>query len=283
VRIGNMNNYSLESILADCQSSDIDRQVSAIWAIRNLKLYEAVSELILLFNSEDDDIRRLAVSAFTDELRNADGTQVGPALIPLIQDPDDLVRGDAIDALASLEYSSALEPVVQALRIDSDWVVRASAAEAIPYLADINNPIALDALEAALSSDPYNSVRSYAASSIGLIAMPSDEWIKKLTRYYETEVSDDTKVGILGARYRLGDNEQLGDMLVDLVKTSDEQLFRIILNVLRDLLRDANIPRKLIEDAPQLCEAIVKFSSTFPVEENHASEVVGLLSDLSKG
>jgi HEAT repeat protein len=277
-----MNNYSLESILADFRSNDTDRQISAIWATRNSKLYEAVSSLISLFNSEDEDVRRLAVSTFTDELKDADPSMVGPALVLMVNDPDDLVRGDAIDALANFEYAPALEPVINALRLDLDWVVRATAAEAIPFLGGINNPIALEALEAALRSDPCNSVRSYAACSIGLMAIPNDEWIKKLIRYYETEESDDIKAEIIGARYRLGDDAELGNMLVDLFEISDEQLFRIILNMLKDLLRDPNIPKKLIEDAPQLCEAIVKSSSTFPIEENHASEVVALLSNLVK-
>jgi HEAT repeat protein len=272
-----VSNHSLDSILADCNSGDIDRQVAAIWEIRNSKLHEAVPCLISLFSSQNDNVRMLAVGAFADELRGADPDIVGPALIQMLNDSEDLVRGDTIDALANLEYLPALDNVIYALRLDLDWVVRATAAEAIPYLAEIDDVIALEALESALRHDPYKSVRSYAANSIGLLANPSSEWVEKLAHYYETEDSDDTKAEILGARYRLGDSAKLDDMLIELLEESDEQLFRIILNILHDLLGDNNIPEKLIQDAPKICKNILERVPLFPIEENHAKEVVDLL------
>jgi HEAT repeat protein len=272
-----MSTHSLESILADCQSNDVDKQVAAIWAVRNSKLYEAVPSLIPMFSSQDEDIRMLAVGAFADDLTKADPNQVGPALIPMLQDAEDLVRSDAIDALANLEYAPALEAVIYVLRFDPDWVVRATAAEAIPYLAEIDDNLALEALESALKSDPYDSVRSYAANSIGLVAMPSPDWIKKLTHYFETEESDDTKVDILGARYRLEDSSNLGDMLIGLLEDSDEQLFRVILTVLEDLLGDTNIPEKLIKDAPRLCKKILEKAPSFPIEDSHVKQVIKML------
>jgi HEAT repeat protein len=274
-----MSMHSLKSIIADCQSNAVDKQVAAIWAIRESKLYEAVPSLISLFSSEDSDIRILAVGAFVDELRGADSENVGPALIPMINDPEDLVRGDAIDALANLEYAPALESVIHALRLDPDWIVRATAAEAIPYLADLDDVPALEALESALKSDPYKSVRSYAVNSIGLVAMPSPDWVEKLTHYYEMEESDDTKAEILGARYRLGDDANLGDIFVRLFEDSDEQLFRIILTVLEDLLEDSDIPEKLIKDTPRLRKKILEKSPFFPIEESHVKEVVRKLKN----
>jgi uncharacterized protein (UPF0147 family) len=138
----------------------------------------------------------------------------------------------------------------------------------------------LTALESALKSDLYKSVRSYAANSIGLVAMPSPDWIEKLTHYYEMEESDDTKAEILGARYRLDDNANLGDMLMGLLEGSDEQLFRIILTVLEDLLEDNDIPEKLIRDAPRLCEKIIEKSPSFPIESSHVKKVIEMLKKL---
>jgi HEAT repeat protein len=278
-----MNTLSLKSITDDCHSIDVDKQVAAIWAIRNSKLYDAAPSLIHLFGSEDEDIRILAVGAFADDLTDADPDQVGPALIPMLQDTEDLVRSDAIDALANLEYAPALEPVVHVLRLDSDWVVRATAAEAIPYLAEIDDDFALEALEAALRSDPDDSVRSYAANSIGLVATSSPGWVKKLTYYYGVEESDDTKADILGARYRLEDNADLGDILIDLLDDSDEQLFRVILNVLKDLLGDTDVPKKLIEDAPRLREKILEKAPSFSLEESHVKEVIEMMRKRADG
>jgi hypothetical protein len=274
-----MSTPSLESITDDCQSNSLDRQIDAIWAIRDSKLYDAIPSLIPLFDSEDSDIRSLAVCAFVDELKDADAEQVGPALIPRIQDSEALIRGDAIDALANLQYIPALESIIHALRSDPDWVVRATAAEAIPYLADLDDALALEALEAALGNDSYDSVRSYAANSIGLIATSSRDWVKKLTHYYEMEESDDTKVDILGARYRLYDTANLGDMLIGLLEESDEHLFRVILTVVKDLLGDTNIPEKLIQDAPRIHEKILEKAPSFPIEESHVKQINKMLGN----
>jgi HEAT repeat protein len=278
-----MSTLSLKSITDDCHSIDVDKQVAAIWAIRNSKLYDAAPSLIHLFSSEDEDIRILAVGAFADDLTDADPDQVGPALIPMLKDTEDLVRSDAIDALANLEYAPALEPVIHVLRLDSDWVVRATAAEAIPYLTEIDDDFALEALESALRSDPDDSVRSYAANSIGLVATSSPDWVKKLTYYYGVEESDDTKADILGARYRLEDNADLGDILIDLLDDSDEQLFRVILNVLKDLLGDTDVPKKLIEDAPKLREKILEKAPSFPIEESDVKEVIEMMRKRADG
>jgi HEAT repeat protein len=274
-----MNTPSLESILSDCESGDVDKQVAAISAISDSKLYEAIPSLLPLLKSEDEDIRLLTVQAFR-ELVNADPDQVGPALIPMLQDSEDLIRGDAIDALSNLEYAPALESVIHVLHLDPDWVVRATAAEAIPYLADTDDVSALEALESALRSDSYDSVRSYAANSIGLIAMPSSDWVGKLTHYYEGEKSDDTKADILGARYRLEDSANLGDMLIELLEDSDEQLFGVILTVLEDLLGDTDIPKKLIQDAPRLHKKILEKSPSYPIEESHVKKVIGSLENI---
>jgi HEAT repeat protein len=278
-----MNIPTIESITNDCQSSDIDKQVAAIWAIRDSKILEAAYNLIPLFSSEDSDIRILAVGAFADELRGADSEKIGPALIPMLQDPENLIRGDAIDALANLQYAPALEYVIYSLRSDTDWVVRATAAQAIPYLAEIDDALALEALESALKSDPYDSVRSYAANSIGLIATPSPDWIKKLTYYFDVEESDDTKADILGARYRLEDSANLGDLLIGLLEDSDEQLFRVILTVLEDLLEDTNIPEQLIKDAPRLHEKILEKAPSFPIEKSHVKEVIEMMRKRADG
>jgi HEAT repeat protein len=262
---------SLDSILSDCQSKDFEKQVAAIWSIRDSKLYEAMPSLIPLLKSEDEDIRIFTVEAL-GKIGNTNPETAGSALIPMLQDPEDLIRGEAIDALANLQYAPALEPVLYALRLDTDWVVRATAAEAIPYLAEIDDASALEALESALKSDPYKPVRSYAANSIGLIAMPSPDWIEKLTHYYEAEESDDTRAEILGARYRL-------DMLIKLLEESDEQLFGIILTVLEDVLGDTNVPEKLIVDAPRLYKKILEKAPLFPIEDSNVKKVIKILKD----
>jgi HEAT repeat protein len=267
---------SLDFILSDCQSEDFEKKVAAIWAIRDSKLHEAIPSLIPLLNSEDENIRIFTVEAL-GKIGNTNPEVAGSALIPMLQDPEDLIRGDAIDALANLQYAPALEPIIHALRLDPDWVVRATAAEAIPSLAEIDDASALEALESALKSDPYKPVRSYAANSIGLIAMPSPDWVKKLTHYYETEESDDTKAEILGARYRLEDSANLGDLLIGLLEDTDEQLYGVILIVLKDVLEDTDIPRKLIEDAPRLSEKILEKLPYFPIEKNNANNIIEML------
>jgi hypothetical protein len=69
-------------------------------------------------------------------------------------------------------------------------------------------------------------------------------------------------------------------MLIGLMEESDEQLFRIILTVLEDLLGDTDIPEKLIKDAPRLHEKILKKAPYFPLEESHVKKVIGALKNI---
>jgi tetratricopeptide (TPR) repeat protein len=265
---------SLESILSDCQSNDKDKQMAAIQEIRNSELHAAIPALVSLLDSKDKEIRRASVIVL-GEFDGADPQLIGPALIPMIQDSDDYIQEDAISALEQLKYSPALNSVIYALGLTlNSESVRAAAAAAISHLAENNDASALESLEKALKSDSFYRVRFWAANSIGLLAKPSQTWIKKLTYYYDLEESSDVKIGILSARYRLEDSANLLDKLIELLKEADEDLFRSVLHAFSDMIGDVDVPIKLLEDAPRFSEIISEQIPIFPSEKNHAKGVI---------
>ncbi len=115
--------------------------------------------LVPLLHDPDTGVRLRAARS----LGKSGDAQAVPALIHALGHHDDLVAGEASDALARLG-EPALEPLINALR-DKDPGIRWHAAKA---LADIADPRAAQALIAALDDQDFG-VRWFAAN--GLAAM----------------------------------------------------------------------------------------------------------------
>ncbi|KAF3888021.1 MULTISPECIES: HEAT repeat domain-containing protein [Nostocales] len=266
-----MSHSNIESLLEDCLSGDPSRQTPAILKLQDLKAYEAVPILVELLSSYESNIRGLAVQTL-GWLGDEEIQTVGPALMKMLADSEELVRSEAVDALATLDYKQAIEAIKSLLRSDSNWIVRASAAEALGDLAEVGDSEVLAELELALN-DPIEPVRAYSACAIGLLG--TQEILPKLDVYFLSEESLDTKAEILAARYRLGVRNDLTELL-KLLEGADDHLVCVILNILGDLVQ-RKVPVTLADDALQIRQILTGIAQSFPIHQGHAEKVIARL------
>lgn len=271
-----MNETTVKCLLEDCRSNEPGKQALAIMKLQDLEAFEAVPTLIELLDSPEANVRERSVEAL-GWLGNKDKEVVGSALITMLDDSDDMIRNEVVEALARLEYTPALEKVKYLLRHDSDWVVRASAAEALSDLAEVGNSEVVAELELALD-DPVEPVRSYAACSIGLLGAPTPELLNTLQMYLSSEEYLATKAEILAARYRLGVREDLLKLL-QLLNNDDQHLTGILLTILEDLT-ERKVPETMIEDLPSVQNALIQVPRSFPIFSNHVEKIIVQLESI---
>jgi HEAT repeat protein len=213
----------LEKILAACASSDVTEQRMGLAALRGRGTAEHLPIALSLLNADDPGVRSATASA-----SGALAAAVGYRLLPLLQDPDAMVRADAIDAIAAVHFqiaSGAIERLLQ----DEDASVRASAAEA---LGSLESREARASLEGALE-DEDDAVRGFAASSLGRLHEP--DAIRVLDAMLDRELSPAVRAELYAAEYRLGRKDQLGPLL-DTIAASDVRTTSVAMNALLDLL-----------------------------------------------
>ncbi|MTJ53645.1 HEAT repeat domain-containing protein, partial [Anabaena sp. UHCC 0253] len=139
-------------------------------------------------------------------------------------------------------------------------------------LGDLGQEEAITAIFAALV-DPDESVRAYAANSIGLLGTPT--LLPKLAAHIKSESSLRVKAELLGARYRLGAKEDI-HLFLDLLDNADEDMATTLLNILADLI-DRKQPLYLSESSFSISEVLTKLSDIFPML---SPQVKGLIFQL---
>ncbi|MEG4318903.1 MULTISPECIES: HEAT repeat domain-containing protein [unclassified Microcoleus] len=262
-----MNKQTIEILLDNCDSDNKSRQAEAIIDLVDARVYEAVPKILKLLNSTEVALRSNAVYAL-GYLGIEEAETVGLALMPLLKDPEELVRYETVEALGELGYTPAVAPIEYILRNDPSALVRASAAETLGYL---ENPEAIEILELSLL-DPNQdrAVRGYAANSIGLLG--TSQLLPKLEEYLKMELPLPVKAELLAARYWLGAKEDLS-LLLSLLENADELLATIILNILTDLKSREPAPN-LVKDAPDLGKVLSAIALRFPLMRNQAQEIM---------
>ena len=119
---------------ADKTLSDEQKLVASLTlgALLRLKQPSSLQAIAAQLRSTDADIRWQAANALA---RIRDGIQVAvPALLPLLDDKEPLVRGHAARALGVAKEASAVEPILKLLA-DSDERVVANAINALGQVA----------------------------------------------------------------------------------------------------------------------------------------------------
>lgn len=262
-----MNKQTVEILLDNCDSDNLSRQAEAIIDLVDARVYEAVPKIIKFLNSTEVAIRSNAVYAL-GYLGSQEVETVGLALMPLLNDPEELVRSETVEALGELDYTPAVAPIEYILRHDPSALVRASAAETLGYLEEAS---AIETLELSLL-DPNEdeAVRGYAANSIGLLGTP--QLLPKLEKYLKLELPLSVKAELLGARYWLGAKEDI-EKLVDLLDKADEDLAMIILNILTDLTEREEQPT-LGKDSPNLERVLRSIALSFPLMQHQAEAIL---------
>ncbi len=252
----NADSELVKRLLDTCRSGTTEEICSALMDLVDLAdladagATSSISQLIPLLTHDEAVVRANAANALGMLGANSERPQlVGAALLNVVHDSDPLVRSDVLEALARLRYLPAVGPAAAILRSDADAMVRAEAAET---LGDIGDGRAADALWHVLQHDKDEAVRGYCAGAPGLVGGP--EYLPLLTERSVTEPSIRVKVEILSARYRLGDDGVLPELLGAL-STADEDLATVLLNILDDIsLRQK--PVQLDADAAHFARAL---------------------------
>ena len=266
-----MNMSTVEVLLADVRSNDPAKQVNALIELIKLHADSVILELVPLLSSADASVRAEAARAL-GYMGSAHHEQIGPALLQAINDPEELVRGEIVEALGELAYVPAVEPLKVLLHTDPGWLVRASAAEALGNFAD---QTLLADLEQALR-DQEEPVAAYAASSLGLIATPN--YLPTLEALIAREKTPAIKRKLVEASYRLGGKESL-QQLLDFLQTGDEDSASHLLTSI-EFLTEQKPPASLRADAPRLREALNALAQRFPLWQAHVAEILEKLAKL---
>lgn len=233
----------VRALIEQCQRGDRLARIRAMTVLQEMDAREAVPAILPLLASDHEGVRNAATDALGALGRDCTD-QVGPALEVALDDSEDLVRSGAAAALGRLRYTPARSSLEHALLRDDDWVVRASAAEALGDLGDIQ---ALDALALALT-DEVEPVRGYAALSIGLLG--SEAQLPLIRSRLSVEEDAGTRGELLAAALRLGDEAAFEQLLV-LVSDVDEDAAITLHNAIEDLL-SRRTPELVAVRAPEL-------------------------------
>jgi twitching motility protein PilT len=174
------NDQVLSLVVAALNFKKIDVRTRAAEVLTNLALagnVDLARTILWLLRSKDTNVRRMAVDIskkvgdptgelaprllrhlrdedwwvrerVMDALVSMAGRQLTRHLVSYLQDPSDIVRRYAVDALLRLKDPAALGALVRAAQSDADWWVRERAIEAvgaigdrrsIPYVVDLLN------------------------------------------------------------------------------------------------------------------------------------------------
>ncbi|MEV7546089.1 fumarate reductase/succinate dehydrogenase flavoprotein subunit [Streptomyces sp. NPDC089915] len=140
--------------------ADPDTEVR-VQAVRALVSVDALGELAAAAGDGAREVRVAVAKGLAAVAGEGTGTRA--ALAPLLDDPDPLVRGAALGALAATGCPPPYAGTATAALADPAWQVRAGAAAALSA-ADAGT--AVPALTAALSADPDADVRKAAVLAL---------------------------------------------------------------------------------------------------------------------
>jgi len=265
-----MSGENINRLLDNCDSDDGRLQITSLMDMVDAKTYAATPKILRLLKSPAADIRSSAAYAL-GYLGRQDLKSVGAALMDSLDDPEEIVRSEVVEALGELSYIRAVASIEYLLGNDASPLVRASAAEA---LGNLGVSEAISSLELALLDvDEDDSVRAFAANSIGLLA--TEQLLPKLAEYVRAEHSLSVKAELLAAMYFQGAIGAI-DRLLSLLDNADESLAINILNILTDLT-ERKLRSGLAADAPHINNILERCARRFPILGTHAEEIMATM------
>lgn len=265
-----MEGNNISTLLDKLDSDDGTLQVASLMDMVDAKTYAATPKILRLLKSRAADIRSLAAYAL-GYLGRQDLESVSAALMDSLDDPEEIVRSEVVEALGELGDMRAVASIEYLLRNDTSTLVRASAAEALGVLGVSE---AMSSLELALLDvDEDDSVRAFAANSIGLLA--TEKLLPKLAEYARDEHSLSVKAELLAAMYFQGAIGAINQLL-SLLDNADESLAINILNILTDLT-EGEMRSSLAADAPQINNILERCARRFPILQTHDEEIMATI------
>lgn len=268
--IKTMERANINTLLDKLDSDDGTLQVASLMNMVDDKDYASVPKILRLLKSPAADIRSSAAYAL-GYLGRQDLESVGAALMDSLDDPEEIVRSEVVEAMGELSYIRAVASIEYLLRNDASPLVRASAAES---LGNLGVSEAIYSLELALLDvDEDDSVRAFSANSMGLLA--TEQLLPKLAEYVRAEHSLSVKAELLAAMYYQGAIEAMNQLL-SLLDNADESLAINILNILTDLT-EREMRSSLAEDGPDIHNTLERCARRFPILGTHAEEIVATM------
>ncbi len=164
--------FLLELIYSD----DPGFRGSAAVGLGHLKTGASMSALIKALADKVNTVRNLAersLMTMVDVVRQKGVEQ----LLELLNHPVPLTRSPAARVIGLTHDPRALDPLLNILQADRQWLARLWAAKA---LGDLGMTEAFDALSEALKTDEKNRVRAGAAEAIGKLRAPMSAELLKL-------------------------------------------------------------------------------------------------------
>lgn len=199
----------------------------------------AVPILYPQLKDKDDDVRKFALDLMGDIREGVDAEQI----IPMMKDPNANVRASAIRALGLIEYRDGLQYFINALK-DEEWV----CFTALEALAQMNMSEALDPIMELLESDS-ETIRQNAVDTLGSIG--TDLAKEALLRHIRKARPGGERVETIRSLVRIGVTPSMSevyDQLMSMLQGDDWDDRLIALKGLVDL-KDVNAVPIIIDIA----------------------------------
>ncbi|WP_225728777.1 MULTISPECIES: HEAT repeat domain-containing protein [unclassified Nocardia] len=246
-------------------SGDPDQQVDALIELIKGGDGAAVAKILPLVDSDDAAVRSEAVRAI-GYLGIAQAPVIGPVLMRMLSDSDEMVRNEAAEALGIVRYQPAGDALVSLLGTEQSWMVRASIAEA---LGAYPGQAAAALVRCVREVDEFGEVRRYA---IGSLARTGDLTCAEMSTLvaefgHEPEIGPQLRI----AAYRLGDQTQLDEIAADAARLDEDESARL-LNDIEDLLRSPQ-PPTLPEDAARIETILNVVAMRWPLYSRQAGAI----------
>ncbi|MGY4103922.1 HEAT repeat domain-containing protein [Nocardia sp. R16R-3T] len=250
-------------------SGDPDRQVDALIELIKLGDGRAVADILPLVESDDVAVRSEAARAI-GYLGVAQVPVVGPVLLRMLSDADEMVRNEAAEALCNVRYNPAVDILVNLLRADPSWLVRASVAEALGSYPG-HGTAAL--IECVRDLDEYGAVRRYAIDSLGRTGQLTRTELSALAAEFGHDEEIGPQVRIVA--YRAGDQSQLVEISREAAHMDQEDSARL-LNGIEYLLRPP-VPPTLSEDSAYIKSILDVVAMRWPLSSRHVEQIADML------
>jgi len=207
------------------------------------KVAERLAELERVGSFEPELRRQLLSKALHDRSPKIRGAaieqltaQVGRDILPLIEtlvdDPNPMVRYDAVESIGQLLEGEALHHEGPLSRLaDGNELVRVQTLESLAQIGDRSSLPRI----AGLLTDESPLVRSYAASTIADLG--GSEYLESLRDAHRAETDDLALVGIHWGLLQFGQRDSFGDLL-ELLSSSDYRVRCAVANSLEHLPMD---------------------------------------------
>ncbi len=208
---------SVEGLIRDLTHPDVDRRLEAARLLGDNKVREAVPGLIKATEDSDPDVRYAAARA----LIQIHDTRALGAFVKLARDSETRIQKEAIEGIVNIYvypeggFVSGVGKVVDFLNPLSDDYDSRMVEPYVPVSSDAVNAL----IDLLFSRD--KGLRKDAAVALGILRSPAS--LTAIEDALRRESSDDVKVELIRAIYKIGDPEG-GEAVVPLIRDPDKKV-----------------------------------------------------------